>query len=104
MSENSHGRDPIGSGSHLSGEATDVSSSLRGIDPSRGPASETLGEALPREMTRVRKLIPLYRSVPMGFLAANMMERSLDEAQRVLAEGDAVAMIRCYQDLKGYEA
>lgn len=65
---------------------------------------DTLGDALPREMTRVRKLIPLYQSVPMGFLAAGMMERSLDEAQRALAEGDVVAMIRCHEDLKGYEA
>lgn len=65
--------------------------------------TDTLGDALPREMTRVRKLIPHYRSVPMGFLAANMMERTLDEAQRALAEGDTVAMIRIYRDLKEYE-
>jgi hypothetical protein len=35
VSENTHGRDPKGSGSHLSGEADKSSSSLRDIDPSR---------------------------------------------------------------------
>jgi len=65
---------------------------------------DTLGDALPREMTRVRELIPRYESVPMGGLAANMMRHSLDRAQIALAHGDVVAMIRCYKDLKGYEA
>lgn len=64
---------------------------------------DTLGEALPREMSRVRDLIPIYDSVPMGHIAAGLMRASIDAAQRALAEGDVVAMIRCYQDLKGYE-
>lgn len=32
-----------------------------------------------------------------------MMNASLDAAQRALAEGDVVAMLRAYEDLKGYE-
>lgn len=65
--------------------------------------TDTLGDALPREMARVRELIPLYDAVPMGYLAAGMMRQSLDVAARALAEGDVVAMIRCHEDLKGYE-
>jgi hypothetical protein len=62
-----------------------------------------LGEALPREMTRVRdEVLPEYLAIPMGIFAATMMRQSLDAAQKALAEGDVVAMIRCYEDLKGY--
>ena len=50
--------------------------------------TDTLGDALPREMARVRELIPLYDAVPMGYLAAGMMRQSLDVAARALAEGD----------------
>lgn len=65
---------------------------------------DTLGEALPREMTRVRdKVLPAYLSIPAGIFAATMMRQSLDAAQRALAEGDVVAMLTCYEDLKGYE-
>lgn len=65
--------------------------------------ADSLGEALPREMTRVRGLIPIYQSIgPAGGFAIAMMNRSLDDAQRALAEGDVVAMIRVYEDLKGF--
>lgn len=65
---------------------------------------DTLGDALPREMTRVRdKVLPAYLSIPEGIFAATMMRQSLDAAQRALAEGDVVAMLTCYEDLKGYE-
>lgn len=66
--------------------------------------TKTLGEALPEEMTRVRKLIELYLSIgPAGKPATILMNQSLDNAQRALAEGDVVAMIACYEDLKGYK-
>lgn len=65
---------------------------------------DTIGDALPREMTRVRdKVLPAYLSIPEGIFAATMMRQSLDAAQRALAEGDVVAMLTCYEDLKGYE-
>lgn len=66
---------------------------------------EALGDALPREMARVRdEVIPIYDSVPMGHLAAGMMRQSLDLATKALAEGDVIAMLRVFEDLKGYEA
>ncbi|KQP52980.1 hypothetical protein [Methylobacterium sp. Leaf106] len=66
--------------------------------------TDTLGDALPREMTRVRdKVLPAYLTIPEGIFAATMMRASLDAAQKALAEGDTVAMIGCLEDLRGYE-
>lgn len=63
----------------------------------------TLGEALPREMARVRdELLPAYDSIPTGVIAATMMRAELDRAAKALAEGDMVAMLHVYQSLKGF--
>lgn len=64
----------------------------------------SLGEALPREMARVRdEVMPAYIEVgPPGALALHFMRTSLDAATRALAEGDVIAMLQCYEDLKGY--
>ncbi len=66
--------------------------------------TETLGTALPKEMTRVRDVvIPPYIEIgPAGAIALAMMRASLDRAQKALAEGDVVAMMQAYEDLKGY--
>jgi hypothetical protein len=66
--------------------------------------SETLGDALPAEMARVRELLPLYDAIRTGVFAATMIRHDLDEAARALAEGDVAAMIAVYQCLKGYSA
>lgn len=65
----------------------------------------TLGEALPREMARVRdKVMPAYIEIgPPGALALHLMRVSLDEAAKAMAEGDLPRMIQAYQDLKGFE-
>ncbi len=64
----------------------------------------SLGEALPMELARVRKMKALYESLEggAGMLAAMMMEASLQAADKAIIEGDVVGMIRCYEDLKGY--
>jgi hypothetical protein len=66
---------------------------------------KTLGEALPREMARVRDdVLPAYVAIGNpGLFAATMMRRDLDEAARAMAEGDTIAMMRVYESLKGYE-
>lgn len=65
---------------------------------------ETLGEALPREMARVRdELLPLYDSIPTGVLAATLMRLDLDYAAKAMAEGDVVEMLRVYQNLKEFK-
>lgn len=65
--------------------------------------TKTLGDALPKEMARVRDhVLPHYTPEVNGQSAAAMMRKDLDEAARALAEGDVVAMLRVYESLKGY--
>lgn len=65
---------------------------------------DTLGEALPREMTRVRdEVMPAYQAIgASGAFALAFMRRDLDLAAKALAEGDVLAMIEVYESLKGY--
>lgn len=65
---------------------------------------DTVGDALPREMARVRdQVMPAYQEIgPPGAFALAMMRHSLDRAAKAMAEGDVVAMIRCLEDLRGY--
>lgn len=65
----------------------------------------TLGDALPREMARVRDgVLAEYITIgPAGAIAAALMRQSLDLAAKAMAEGDVVAMIRAYEDLKGWQ-
>ena len=67
-------------------------------------AVDTLGDALPREMARVRdRVLPAYDAIgPAGAIAATFMRASLDAAARAMAEGDVCEMIRAHQDLKEY--
>jgi hypothetical protein len=64
----------------------------------------TLGDALPAEIARVQELLPLYTEVgPTAGFAISMMQASLAKAVRALASGDVAAMLRAYEDLKGYK-
>lgn len=65
----------------------------------------TLGDALPREMARVRdEVIPAYEAIgPAGGFALAGMRADLDAAAKALAEGDVVAMLRVYESLKGWK-
>lgn len=66
---------------------------------------KTLGDELPKEMARVRELLPMYREIgPAGFFALSMMNNDLDRAARAMAEGNVVEMIRAYQSIKEYSA
>lgn len=67
--------------------------------------TDTLGEALPREMSRVRdEVMPAYIDIgPPGLPALAMMRADLDRAEKALAEGDIPAMIRAYESLKDYK-
>lgn len=67
--------------------------------------TNSLGEALPKEMARVRdELLPLYDAIPTGAFAATMMRQDLDHAAKAMAEGDTAAMIEVYDSLRGYSA
>lgn len=68
--------------------------------------TDTLGDALPREMARVRdEVMPMYlqlQGTPGVWVepALMMMRAELDAAAKAMAEGDVVAMLRCHQSLK----
>ena len=71
---------------------------LKGED---GPA-ETLAEALPREMARVREVLGHYREIgPAGMFGAAMIEQDLRAADRGVMSGDVVAMLRSLKALQG---
>lgn len=64
--------------------------------------SQTLGEALPGEIERCRKLLDAYREIgPVGNFGAAMIRLEIDAAVRATATGDVVAMLRAYESLKG---
>lgn len=63
-----------------------------------------LAEALPKEQQRVRDLLPLYDAIPTGVFAATMMRMALTKAEHAAASGDVVAMLRSYDELKGFSA
>lgn len=67
--------------------------------------STTLGEDLPRVMAYVRdELIPMYQSIgPSGGFAIACMRASLDKAAVAMVEGDTIAMLAAYQDLRSYK-
>jgi hypothetical protein len=63
--------------------------------------TDTLGDALPRELARVRKLAQHYRSLDggVGVPAAILMELNIDHANKAMIEDDLVGMIREYKQL-----
>ena len=67
--------------------------------------TDSLGEALPREMARVRDVvIPAYLETGAGgSFAAALMRADLDLAAKAMIEGDIVAMVRIYQKLKAWQ-
>ena len=70
--------------------------------------TETLADALPKEITRVRKLQDGYnalRGLPDNIIVPQIMimEHEIQAAIYALASGDAVEMIRCHKALKKYE-
>jgi len=66
--------------------------------------TDTLGDALPREMARVRdEVMPAYIAIgPPGTFALAMMRADLDLAAKAMVSGDTVTMIRVYESLKGF--
>jgi hypothetical protein len=67
--------------------------------------TETLGTALPKVMAHVRdEIMPAYLEIgPPGRFALALMRNALDHATKALAEGDVVAMLRCYEVLKNFK-
>ena len=63
--------------------------------------SETLGDALPKEMARVREVLGHYKEIgPAGMFGAAFIEQDLRAADKAVMSGDVVAMIAAYNKLK----
>ncbi len=79
-------------------EYQEMQASLAGTD---GPA-ETLADALPKEMARVREVLGHYKEIgPAGMFGAAMIEQDLRVADRAVMSGDVVAMLRSLKTLQG---
>ena len=68
-------------------------------------SNESVGEALPKEIARVRDVVlPAYLAIgPTGALGAAMIRHLLDQASRAIVEGNLPAMIAVYPYLKGFK-
>jgi hypothetical protein len=66
--------------------------------------TETLGDALPREMARVRdEVMPAYLAIgPSGTFALTLMRAELDRAAKAMVSGDVAEMVRSIQSLQQF--
>jgi hypothetical protein len=59
-----------------------------------------LSDALQQEINRCIDVIAIYRSLPIGDIAASFIEQDVHRAIKALAEGDVERMIVSLQILK----
>lgn len=72
--------------------------------PTPTETHQSLGEAFPLEQQRVRELIPLYQEIgPAGAFGLLMINQALTRAEQAAASGDVIAMLRSYEELKGFK-
>ena len=65
---------------------------------------DTLGDALPREITRCKELLTIYEEMgPAGTFGVAFLKRDIEDAEKAIADNDLVAMVRIYPKLKGAE-
>jgi hypothetical protein len=65
----------------------------------------TLGDALPKEIARVREVLGHYKELgPVGMFGAMFIEQDLQAADRAVMSGDVVAMLQAFETLKGIES
>ena len=57
-------------------------------------------EGLLSEMDRCRDLIKIYDTIQAGSFGAAMIKQDIVAAEKAMASGDTVEMIRCYKTLK----
>ena len=66
--------------------------------------SETLAEALPRELARCRELSQEYAAIgPSGVFGKAMIDSEIAAGEKAACEHDTVAMIGAYKRLKECE-
>lgn len=64
----------------------------------------SVGEEILVELKRNRELLQAYKDIgPAGAFGYAMINADIDAAEKALAENDVVAIIQCYEKLKGNE-
>jgi hypothetical protein len=64
----------------------------------------TLGDALPKEIARVREVLGHYKELgPVGMFGAMFIEQDLQAADKAVMSGDVVAMLQAFEELKGID-
>lgn len=64
--------------------------------------TETLADALPKEMARVRTVLGYYKEIgSVGAIAARFIEADLHAADKAVMSGDVVQMLRSLETLRG---
>jgi len=66
--------------------------------------AQSVGEAILDELKRNRELLQAYKDIgPAGAFGCVMISADIDAAEKALAENDVVAILQCYEKLKGNE-
>lgn len=60
----------------------------------------SLIEGLQKEMNRCRELLKAYEEIPQGAFGASMIKLEISQAEASIADGDTVAMVRCFKSLE----
>ena len=64
--------------------------------------TETVADALPKEIARVREVLGHYKELgPAGTIGAILIEGDLMRADRAVIYGDVVGMLRSLATLRG---
>ncbi len=64
----------------------------------------SLGEEYPKEQSRCRELLSVYKEIgPAGAFGHMMISQVLQRADAAVISGDLVAMIRCFEEMKECE-
>ena len=64
---------------------------------------ENLIEGIQRECNRARELRAEYEEIPFGMFGVALIDKAILDAERSVATGDTVAMIKAYKELEGLE-
>lgn len=62
----------------------------------------SVGEEILNELKRNRELLEAYKEIgPAGTFGYTMINADIDAAEKALSDNDVIAIIQCYEKLKG---
>lgn len=57
-------------------------------------------EGLMAQMERNREILTYYDAIPQGVFGATMIRKAITTAERAIATGDTVAMVKAFKELE----